>query len=617
MTATRRGAAILPIAALGFILAGVIARLMGWPWSDRIWLTGLVLTGWPILRNTVLSIVARRFAADIVASLAIIASVALAQPLPGLIVVLMQAGGEALERRAEGRASTAVRELEAMSPTVAHRQVNERIEDIPVDRIGIGDSLLVRPGELVPCDAIVLQGTSSIDASRLTGEPLPFDARPGCRLMSGSINGASPLTVRATALARESQYARIVDLVRTAQASKSPYQRMADQYAAWFTPLTLVVCGLSLALSGDWSRVLAVLVVATPCPLILATPIAIIGGLNLAARHQIIFRHGAAVEQLGQVTAAVLDKTGTLTIGRPRVSRVLALGSFSETEVLRFACGVETVSSHQLARTLVEEAVARGIAPLRGEHMEESPGEGIHGEVAGRQVTVGGRGYVTGRHPSARAAFENLGLNGHGLRAWIVIGDQAAGVVEYADAARPEIRSFVSRLRQLGMRRILLLSGDADDNVEAIARSSGIDESEGNLLPGEKVDRVQALMDQGEKVVMLGDGTNDAPALSTADVGVALASGGGGITAEAADVVLLGDDPAQLVQAIRISRRTLGIARQSLQLGMALSAAAMAFAAAGSIPPTIGALLQEVIDVAVILNALRTSSATGISGALS
>jgi heavy metal translocating P-type ATPase len=550
-----------------------------------------------------------RFAADLVAMLAILTAAILQQPLPGLIVVLMQTGGESLERYAEGRASEAVRELEAAAPRLAHRIAAEGVEDLSADAVTVGDHLLVRPGEMVPCDGIVLEGRSHVDASRLTGEPVPLSAAPGVALQSGSLNLESPLTLRATALARESQYARIVELVRTAQASKSPLQRLADRYAVWFTPVTLLVCLSAWLASGDPARVLAVLVVATPCPLILATPVAIIGGINRAAGHGIIFRHGTALEQLGGVRVAVFDKTGTLTVGRPQVSRVLADPELGPEELLRLAAAVEHGSGHLLARMVVEEAQARGIVVAESREVVEAPGQGVTGVVEGHRVTVGGWSYVLRLAPGAEPALRRLltARPDDGLRAYVTVDGGGAGVIEYADRLRPELGDFFRRLRELGIRRTVLLSGDDPANVSVVASAMGIAEAHGDLLPEAKVAYVRRLVKAGERVVMLGDGTNDAPALSSATVGIALASGGGGITAEAADAVLLADDPTRVAEAIAISRRTLRLARQSIWAGLGLSGVAMVAASLGHIPPTVGALLQEGIDVAVILNALRAA----------
>jgi heavy metal translocating P-type ATPase len=541
--------------------------------------------------------------------LAIVTALILREPLAGLIVVLMQTGGEALERYAQGRASAAVRELEAAAPRVAHRMVDGAVDDVPAELVRVGDDLLLRPGELLACDAVVLEGRSHVDASRITGEPVPVSAHPEIRLLSGSLNLEGPLTVRATAPASESQYARIVELVRTAQQSKSPLQRLADRYAVWFTPLTLLVCAGAYLLSGDPTRVLAVLVVATPCPLILATPVAVVGGINRAARRGIIFRHGTALEQLGRVGVAIFDKTGTLTIGRPKVARVLTVPGFTEDEVLRLAGGVEHGSGHLLARTLVQETVERGIALPPGKHITEAPGQGVSGEVDGHSVTIGGWSFVVKRHPAAEPALRGLLAQTQGaeLRAYVAVDGQGAGVIEYADRLRPELASFIPELRRLGVARIVLLSGDDQANASAVGRAVGIDEAHGDLLPGAKVAYVQRLMKEGQRVLMVGDGTNDAPALSTATVGIALAAGGGGISAEAADAVILADDPTRVAEAMKISRRTLHLARQSIWVGLGLSGAAMVVASFGYIPPVVGALLQEGIDVAVILNALRAA----------
>jgi heavy metal translocating P-type ATPase len=563
----------------------------------------------PVVWGTLRGMLAGRFAADLVALLAVIAALALGNPLPGLVVVLMQTGGEALERYARGRASQAVAELEAAAPRIAHRVTPTGADDVAAETVAVGELLLVRPGELVPCDGIVTSGHSHVDTSRLTGEPVPVSASEGTRLSSGSLNLEGPLTLRVLAPARASRYARIVELVRSAQESKAPLQRLADRYAVWFTPITLGACVLAYLLSHDPTRVLAVLVVATPCPLILATPVAIVGGINRAARRQIIFRHGTALEQLGDVSVGVFDKTGTLTIGRPRVARVIPVSPFTEPDLLRLAAAVEHGSSHLLARTLVEAATASGIPIADARHVIETPGQGITGEVEGRVVTVGGWAFIIQCYPQTETELATVHPDGAGLRAYVAVEGRAAGIVEYADAIRPGLPGFFADLHRFGVRRTVLLSGDSQANAEGVARTVGIDEARGDLLPEDKVAHVRALVKAGERVLMVGDGTNDAPALTSATVGIALASGGGGITAEAADAVVLVDDPTRIAEGIGISRRTMRIARQSIWTGLGLSGVAMGLAAAGHIPPIVGALLQEAIDVAVILNALRASSA--------
>jgi len=602
-------AAALPTAAVLALAIGSILYFTppGPPAATKVWMAGLVLTGLPVVLRTLAGILRGRFAADIVASLAIVTAAVLLQPFAGLVIVLMQSGGEALERYAAGRASDAVRLLEAAAPRLAHRRQSDgTTSDIPATSVHVGDSLLVRPGELIPCDGVVTQGRSHVDTSRITGEPIPVSAVPGTTLLSGSANGEGPLVMQATALAGESQYARIVEMVRAAQASKAPIQRLADRYAIWFTPVTIAACIAAWLASGDSSRVLAVLVVATPCPLILAAPVAIIGGINRAARQKIIMRHGTALEQLARVTAAVFDKTGTLTIGRPRVKAVHPEVSFEANDVLRLAAAVEHGSSHLLARMVVEAAEENGLEVPPADHVVEAAGRGVSGEADGRHVAVGALPFVAEHAPVTHHRADGRDKV---LQAYVSVDGQFAGTIEYADRLRPGLDAFIVDLRQLGISRTLLLSGDRDSNTRAVARAVGITEARGDLLPPDKVDTVRALEASGERVVMVGDGTNDAPALSAAAVGVAIASHGGGITAEAADVVLLADDVTLVAEAIRIAQRTMRVAKQSIWVGLGLSAAAMVVAALGYIPPAGGALLQEGIDVAVILNALRASRA--------
>jgi heavy metal translocating P-type ATPase len=577
--------------------------------AQSAWLVGLILIGAPVVWRTLVGMAHGRFAADVVAMLAIVTAIVLVQPLAGLIVVLMQTGGEALERHAEGRASNAVRDLERAAPNRAHRLRDGAVEDVTPDVVAIDDVLLVRPGELVPCDGVVIDGSSHVDTSRLTGEPVPRRAGRGTALLSGSVNGEGMLTLQVTALARESQYEKIVELVRTAQASRSPLQRLADRYAVWFTPFTIVLCVGTFAVTNDWLRVLAVLVVATPCPLILATPVAIIGGINRAARRQVILRTGGALEQLGKIEVAIFDKTGTLTVGTPHVKRVVPLNSYTPNEILGLAAAVERGSNHLLARTVVRSAEQAGLDPALASNIAETPGRGVEGRVNGNYVVVGALSLIeerAGRDLQAEThAVRDTDSNP--LQAFVYVDKHVAGVLEFADPLRPDLGTFFHELRTLGVTRSVLVSGDKTENTLNVARQIGVSEAYGDLLPHEKYEFVRELT-RGAKTMMVGDGTNDAPALQAATVGVALAGHGGGITSESADVVVLADDLSRVTEAIRISRRTLRIAKQSIWVGLALSGVAMGFAAAGYVPPTIGALIQEAIDVAVIINALRAAA---------
>ncbi len=601
---------LVPATVCVVLLVGIGTRAYGSSDSaNTVWMLGVAVTGLPLVWRTVRQLLQGHFATDVVAMLAVVAAVLLHQPIAGLVIVLMQSGGEALERYAEGRASAAVRALEQDAPRIAHRVAGggAHTEDVDVGMIGAGDLLLVRPGEMVPCDGMVEHGSSHIDTARVTGEPMPARATDGTRLLSGSLNIDGPLTVRATATAGESQYARIVELVRSAQASKAPLQRLADRYAIWFTPATLVVCVIAYALSSDWNRVLAVLVVATPCPLILATPVAIIGGVNKAARCHVIIRDGGALERLAQITVAIFDKTGTLTVGAPAVSQLVTTDELPERELLRLAAALEQRSGHLLAGSVVRAAIAAGLVVADASDVTEDAGRGVKGVVDGRRVCVGAQSFADECVAQAGQRSAVSPPTGAGLRAHVVVDGRRSGTIEFADQVRPGLPAFFADLQRLGVGRTVLLSGDSMAHTLAVAQAVGIRDARGELLPGDKVAVVTQLVGAGERVLMVGDGTNDAPALSAAHVGIALAGHGGGITAEAADVVILGDDVTRVAEVIRISRRTLRIARQSIRVGLGLSAVAMVVAAAGFVQPVVGAVMQEAIDVAVILNALRTS----------
>ncbi len=597
-----------PALAALLILAGALLRVsVGVSAAHTVWMAGLLVTGVPVVFGTLREATRGRFATDVIATLSIIGAALLGQPLAGLVIVLMQTGGEALERYAEGKASAAVRALEEAAPRIAHRVAGDRVEEVRASDVAVGDVLLIRPGDLIPCDGIVIEGESELDTSSLTGEATPVRAIIGSAVMSGTSNGFGVLRVRVTALAEQSQYARVVALVRSAQASKAPLQRLAERYALWFTPLTITICGIVFALTHDWLRALAVLVVATPCPLILATPVAIIGGINRAARRHIIVRHGGALEKLGGVDTAVFDKTGTITVGMPQLTDIHVARGYDRDQVLRLTAAMEQGSSHLLARVIVRHAEERGIAFPRGAEHVEAPGQGISGVADGHAVRVGARSFVLPYCDDGVLTAAGLEHSGATLRAYVSIDGHLAGIIEYADLVRPELPALLKGLHRLNIHRIVLLSGDHAPIARAVAERAGIPEAYGDLLPADKSLFIERLQAEGKGVMMVGDGINDAPALTTADVGVALAGHGGGITAEAADVIVLVDSLERVIDAIEIGARTLRIARQSIIAGLSLSGVAMLVAGFGGLSPTVGAALQELIDVAVIVNALRSA----------
>jgi len=600
--------ALLIVTAL-FLASGALVSLRAPAFGRLVWTLGVVLMGFPLVLRTTRDALRGRFATDIVASFSIVGAVALGQPLAGLVIVLMQAGGEALERYAEGRASAALQALEEAAPRIAHveRPGSAGVEDIAATQVVVGDTIVVRPGDILPCDGVVIDGESDVDASSLTGEPVPIRAAAGVRVMSGMINALGSFRYRATAIANESEYAQIVARVREAQGSKAPLQRLADQYAVWFTPVTLAVCAVAVAVSHDPLRALAILVVATPCPLILAAPVALIGGINRAARYRVIVRSGAALERLSSVDTAVFDKTGTLTVGKPRLHAIRTVATIGRADVLAAAASVEQRSSYLLGQVLVDAARSDGIRPQPVEKLKEAPGQGISAFVNGQRVTIGARSFVIPRTVDGATIAPQLESSDAALRTYVAFDDRFVAVIEFADELRPNLSALFMNLRTVGIDRFVLLSGDHGPVVRAIAERIGIPDARGDLLPGDKVNAIAQLQQEGRTVMMIGDGINDAPALAVADVGVALASYGAGIAAESADAVILADSIDHVFDGIQIARRSMHIARQSITVGLGLSAIAMVAAGLGLLAPVVGAAVQEAIDVAVILNALRAA----------
>lgn len=600
----------IPTVALASLVVGSILHWgigMEEP-AHWIWLGTLVVGGIPVIYETAKRMLRKQFAADIVAMLAILTALIINDAFPGVIIVLMQTGGRALEDYAYRRASSSLDQLLARSPRIAHLRRNDVIEDVDVDKIRIGDILVVRPGDIIPVDGSVSNGhRAQIDESSLTGEPLPKSKLAGDRVYSGTISIGVAFEMRAKALSGESEYAKIVELVRKAQQEKAPIQRLADKYAVWFTPITVTMGALGWAITGRLETILAVLVVATPCALIFATPVAIISGINKAAKKGIIVKHGAAIEQVGRVRVVVFDKTGTITYGTPEIEGIICLDKSGEDELLYKAACVEQLSSHPVAQMLAAKGRERFGNLAIPENFREIPGAGVEGSIDGDLVSVGSIKIVShGNNEGMVAGLSRDVKQDRGkMLAFVAINGTVRGVVVFSDRIRQGVTSMVQELKELGVERTVLLTGDIKENAQTIAKQAEMTDFEAGLLPEGKVAKVKELRDKYHDIMMVGDGINDAPALASATVGVAMGARGTAISAEAADVVFLVDDVTKVSEIMMMGRRTIEVAKQSIFVGIGVSIILMVIASFGLVPPAVGALLQEVLDVTVILNALR------------
>jgi len=604
----------LPFVAIAGLAGGGIATLVaGRPdVGNLFWYAALLIGGAPVVYHTLRGVIRGKFAADIVAMLAILTAVLTDEAFAGVIIVIMQTGGEALDDYGFRRASSSLDSLIARAPKIANRRRSDGgIEEVEVKDVAVGDEVIVRSGDLIPVDGLLTRGPAEIDESALTGEPLPRTKAKGEVLMSGTLNVGQAFEMSATRVSTESQYSKIVDLVRKAEGDKPPIQRLADKYAIVFTPLTIGVAALGWLFTHNVSTVLAVLVVATPCPLILATPLAVICGVNRAAKESIIVKNGAAIEQIGRGRAVLFDKTGTLTYGSPIVESIVSLEG-EEREIVRKAASVEQLSSHPVAKALAEEGIRRFGTLGMPANFKETPGQGVEAELDGEHILVGLQQFCEARISRAfdgKAGEILESARGEGRMAtFIAIDGKPAGIVVFTDKLRPGVPAMMMRLRELGVEQTVMLTGDNKVNAEIIAREAGVGRVVANLLPAQKVEEVRKLTQQFGRTIMVGDGINDAPALATATVGVAMGAHGTGISSEAADIVLLVDDVTKVADGISIGQRMLRVAKESIFFGLGASFVLMAIASLGYIQPAIGAVLQEVVDITVILNALRARS---------
>ena len=585
---------------LSAIAGGVALAVAGQDLAARVvWGAAIVLALIPLTIAVVRDLLRGRAGVDVIALLAMGGALVLGQELAGAVIALMLAGGNALEEAAGRRARRDLTKLLERAPRIAHRREAGALVEVDVEALVPGDVIVVRPGEVVPVDGRVEEGEAVLDEAALTGESLPVTRRAGEPVRSGTLCAGGAFALRAEHAAADSAYSALVRLVRDAQAERAPFVRMADRYAVILLPLTLALAAIAWAASGDPIRALAVLVVATPCPLILAAPIAIVSGMSRAARAGVVVKDGGAIERLARARTVLIDKTGTLTLGEPAVERIVPLDGVGADELLRLAASADQVSAHGLAEALVHDAERRGLRLSLPDDVVERPGQGVDGSVDGRRVTVGSAAWLNER---GIASTPVAAPPGHAVVS-VAVDGRSAGSIVMADRVRDDARAAVAGMHAAGVRTVAMATGDRLEVAQAVAASVGIDRVYAGLEPEDKLALVR---DAGERpVVMVGDGVNDAPALALADVGVAMGAAGATASAEAADAVIVVDRLDRLVEAMRLSARALRIARQSVLVGMGLSLAAMVVAAAGHLPPLAGAILQEGIDVAVILNALR------------
>jgi heavy metal translocating P-type ATPase len=593
----------------GIALGGVLWLAGQHDAANIAWAVTTAIAIPPLTYSVVVDLMHRETGVDLIALLALIGSLALGEDLAGAIIALMLSSGRSLEAYAEERAHHELSSLLARAPRTVHRYVDDELETVPIERARPRDLLLVKQGEVVPVDGVLRSETCVLDESALTGESRPVERGAGDPLRSGAVNAGPSFVLWATATAEESTYAGIVRLIEEAEKQKAPFVRLADRYAVIFLPVTLVIAGAAWALTGDAERALAVLVVATPCPLILAAPIAIVAGISRAAKRGVIVKGGGALETLARGSVLLFDKTGTLTSGIPEVGDIEVFADFGPDEVLRLAASLDQVSPHILAAAIVRASRQRGLTLSFPENVQEEHGSGIRGTVDGRKVAIGKASWVingAGLPPRARDVRRRSALDGSSAVFIAVDGAMAGGLI-LDDPIRPDTPRVIRMLRRAGIKRVVMVTGDQPDVAESVGISIGVDRILSERDPTDKVDAVKAEGDGGV-TIMVGDGVNDAPALAAADVGVAMGARGATASSEAADVVLVVDRLDRLAEAMRVARRSRGIAVQSVLVGMGLSFFGMFLGAFGILKPVGGALFQEAIDVAVILNALRALS---------
>lgn len=596
---------VLVVVPLLGLIVGFGMRLAGLgQWSGSLWAAATIPVLGALLVEIVGSLRRGDVGLDIVAALSMTGALLFGEHLAAVVVALMYAGGQYLESFAERRAR---REMTALLERVSRKAVRHRdgrLEEVSLETVAPEDRLLIRQGDVVPVDGVVAWGTAVLDQAALTGEALPVRKAPGEPVMSGVTNAGDAFDLTATHRAAESTYAGIIRLIEAAQASKAPMARLADRFAMAFLVLTVALAGGAWLLTGDPIRALAVLVVATPCPLILAVPVAIVSGVSRAAKAGVLVKGGQALETLARVRVLVIDKTGTLTHGEAQLTLIQPAADLSSDTLLRLAASLDQASKHVTARALVREAQARGLSLSPPTGVAEVPGEGLEGTVDGHHVVVGGLRYVANTVPRLGGSLDGSRYPAGSVVVAVAVDGRLGGLLVLADSLRTEAAQVIEGLRRLGIDRIVLASGDRRDVAEAVTVGLHLDGVHADLTPDQKIAIVQAEKQYGP-VMMIGDGVNDAPALAAADLGVAMGAKGAAATAEAADVVLLVDRLDKIPATIQAARRSRHIALQSVYAGIGLSVVGMLVAAFGYLTPVQGALIQEAIDVAVILNALR------------
>ncbi|MEQ1669706.1 MAG: heavy metal translocating P-type ATPase [Hyphomicrobium sp.] len=598
--------ALLAVALSGLVL-GTLASFAGYSSAAQVlWAAGTIPVVIGLFVSMTRDLLAGRMGVDAVAFVSMSAALLLGENLAGVVVAVMYAGGNLLEDFAVARAERDLKSLVDRAPRIAHRHVDQNIEDVAIEHVAVGDTILVRAGEVIPVDGVILSANATVDESALTGEPIPVTRAKGDPVHSGTVNAGETFELRATASAGESTYAGIVRMVTAAQTAKAPFIRLADQYALLLLPVTLALAAAAWLWSGDPIRGLAVLVASTPCPLILAAPVAFIAGVSRAARRGILIKGGGPLEALARTHTVMFDKTGTLTVGGARLVAIETAPNQSADEVLRLAASLEQASHHVVAAAIVSAAVARGLKLETPEDVRETMGSGLQGRVGAHALRAGSYQLVCGQtkpQPWAVRAQRRASWRS-ALSVFVSADGQLIGAILLADELRRETPRAVQALRATGVKRIVMVTGDRADAAETIGAALDLDAVLADRVPSDKVEAV-AVEQRLHPTIMVGDGINDAPALAAADVGIAMGARGASASSEAADVVVLVDRLDRVSDAVAIARRARAIAVQSIVVGMALSGIAMVAAAFGYLTPVAGALTQEAIDVAVILNALR------------